>query len=324
MPRILVVDDETVNLKLLGVHLAQTAVSGDGSRQRLYRAGTAKDPETQPDLILLDIMMPDMDGLETCRRLKADPRTRDTPVIFLSAVHEIEIKAKGLELGGVDYISKPFDAREMLARVNTHLTMRMQERKIREYAVNLEEMVRERTRRLTESEHKYRAIFENTGTAMAIMEADTTITLVNGEFESLTGYSSERIQGKMTCKDFFLPECLKKLENYVETLFIDGNHKPVTGDLQVQTHEGNVRVVVLIMALVPGTTRCVISLLDVTDQKRAEAQVLHNAYHDTLTGLCNRSCLLGELRDKLEGLSDGGERPFRLAADGSGPVQHGQ
>ncbi len=312
MPRILVVDDEAVNLKLLGVHLRRKqyeVLEADNGHRALE---LAKDQAAPPDLILLDVMMPDMDGLETCRRLKADPRTRDTPVIFLSAVHETEIKAKGLEMGGVDYVSKPFDARELLARVHTHLTMRMQERKIREYAGNLEEMVRERTLRLTESEQKYRAIFENTGTAMAIMESDTSISLVNSEFELLTGYTRDCIQGKMACKEFLLPESRKIIEAYVATLFASGNQKPVTGEMQVLTESGESRNVVLIMAQIPGAPRCVVSLLDVTDQKRAEAQVLHHAYHDSLTGLSNRSCLLEELRAKLDGMSKGNNGQFAL------------
>ncbi len=312
MPRILVVDDESVNLKLLGVHLRRRqydVIEADNGQKAL---DLAKDQTVPPDLILLDVMMPDMDGLETCRRLKADPRTRETPVIFLSAVHESEIKAKGLELGGVDYVNKPFDVRELLARVRTHLTIRMQERKIREYAGNLEEMVRERTQRLMDSEHKYRAIFENTGTAMAIMEADTSISLVNSEFEALTGYTRDCIQGQMTCKEFFLPESRKIIEAYVASLFENGNNKPVTGELQVLTQTGESRIVVLIMAQIPGASSCVVSMLDVTDQKRAEAQVLHQAYHDSLTGLGNRSCLIEDLRSKLDGLRKGENDLFAL------------
>ena len=76
-----------------------------------------------PDLILLDIVMPEMDGLEVCRKLKEGEKTREVPIIFISALDEIENKMRAFSQGGVDYISKPFHAEEVLARVNTHLTL---------------------------------------------------------------------------------------------------------------------------------------------------------------------------------------------------------
>ncbi len=87
---------------------------------RLFQQQTGKPP----DLILLDILMPGMDGYEVCRRLKADEGTREIPVIFISALDETLDKVKAFSLGGVDYITKPFQEEEVLARVNTHLTMR--------------------------------------------------------------------------------------------------------------------------------------------------------------------------------------------------------
>ena len=73
--------------------------------------------------MLMDVMMPGLDGYETCRRLKADPQTRDTAVIFLSSLDEARDKVRGLEAGAVDFVSKPFQAEEVVARVNTHLTL---------------------------------------------------------------------------------------------------------------------------------------------------------------------------------------------------------
>ena len=80
--------------------------------------------EAQPEIILLDIMLPDMDGFEACRRLKADPLTRQIPVIFITALADIDSKVKGFEAGGVDYVTKPIEWKEILARVSTHLTLR--------------------------------------------------------------------------------------------------------------------------------------------------------------------------------------------------------
>jgi adenylate cyclase len=119
--RILVVDDTPANIQALAATLKekgyQISVATNG-RQALEVVGRVR-----PDLILLDVMMPEMDGFEACRRLKASDATRDIPVIFLTARTEIDDIVKGFELGAVDYVSKPFNAHELLARVNTHLTM---------------------------------------------------------------------------------------------------------------------------------------------------------------------------------------------------------
>ena len=79
--------------------------------------------ERRPDLVLLDINMPDMDGYAVCKRLKADPRLKDIPVIFISALTETLDKVRAFQAGGVDYVAKPFDAEEVGARVQTHLTL---------------------------------------------------------------------------------------------------------------------------------------------------------------------------------------------------------
>ncbi len=155
---ILMVDDNATNLQVLSQTLA-----GRGYRLLVAKNGenaltiTAK---TAPDLILLDIMMPGMDGFEVCRRLKSDPATIDIPVIFLSALGQTEDKVRGLKLGAVDYITKPFQPEEVIARVDTHLTLRCLQQQLetanaelRDLNENLEQKVRERTRQL-EEEHE--------------------------------------------------------------------------------------------------------------------------------------------------------------------------
>ena len=94
-----------------------------------------------PDLILLDVKMPDMDGYEVCRRLKSDEKNRDIPVIFISGLGETTQRVRGFNAGGVDYITKPFETEEILARVNTHL-------RLRELTGRLEQKVEERTKEL--------------------------------------------------------------------------------------------------------------------------------------------------------------------------------
>jgi len=118
---ILIVDDVQDNLEILGDLLTfdgynvQSAQSGDAALERVQ--------VSRPDLILLDILMPGMDGFEVCERFKADESTKDIPVIFVSSMADIDSKVKGFKVGGVDYINKPFQHAEIVVRVNTHITM---------------------------------------------------------------------------------------------------------------------------------------------------------------------------------------------------------
>ena len=154
--RILLVDDNPTNLQVLmgtlegrGYHLL-IAKNGESALKIVRKAC--------PDLILLDIMMPEMDGFEVCRRLKADSATQEIPVIFLSALVDTEDKIHGLDLGAVDYITKPFQPEEVIARVNTHLTIHKlrkdlarKNEELRDMNENLERKVAERSEQLLKS-----------------------------------------------------------------------------------------------------------------------------------------------------------------------------
>ena len=116
---ILLVDDNDINLKLLYETL-------DGQGYRLLLARSGKDAlriarKANPDLILLDVMMPGIDGYETCSRLKEEELTRNAVIIFLTALQNTEEKVRGLSLGAVDFITKPFEPDEIIARVSRHL-----------------------------------------------------------------------------------------------------------------------------------------------------------------------------------------------------------
>ncbi|MEY2861139.1 MAG: hypothetical protein RL392_1597 [Pseudomonadota bacterium] len=121
-PLILVVDDTPANLSLMNDLLSSTyriKAANSGARALTI---AASDP--RPDLILLDVMMPEMDGFEVCRQLKADAYTRDIPIIFLTARSEVQDEQIGFELGAVDYITKPISPPILLSRVHTHLTLK--------------------------------------------------------------------------------------------------------------------------------------------------------------------------------------------------------
>jgi DNA-binding NtrC family response regulator len=126
--RILLVDDDASNLDVL-----RHTLDGRGYRLYVSRSGEAAldvARRVRPLLILLDVVMPGIDGYETCRRLKADPATAEAAVIFLSSLDETRDKVRGLEVGAVDFVSKPFEADEVIARVNTHLTLQRLQRQL--------------------------------------------------------------------------------------------------------------------------------------------------------------------------------------------------
>ena len=138
---ILIVDDVPNNLHLLAKILSKQG----------YKTRTAPDGQlalrsielTPPDLILLDIMMPDMDGYTVCKTLKASPATKDIPIIFISALNEVFDKVKAFEVGGVDFIAKPFHEQEVLARVSNQLMQRQLFQQTQSYAQQLEQTLTE-------------------------------------------------------------------------------------------------------------------------------------------------------------------------------------
>ncbi len=134
---IVIVDDVPANLKVLSSLLSSQAYK---VRPVTTGAQALRAVESAlPDLILLDIRMPEMDGYEVCRHLKSDPKTMQIPVIFISAADDIDTKVKGFELGAVDYITKPFQDAEVLARVDTHINLFRLRHKLNQKIVALEQ-----------------------------------------------------------------------------------------------------------------------------------------------------------------------------------------
>lgn len=154
-PSLLIVDDTAENLDIL------TGLLGD---YRLFVSlegpGALALAETHlPDLILLDIMMPGMDGFEVCRRLKADEKTKDIPVIFITALNETESLEQAFALGGVDYVTKPFRPAELLARVRTHLQLFAMQSDLRA-TVEREIAIRQRQERMLQRQARLAAMGE--------------------------------------------------------------------------------------------------------------------------------------------------------------------
>ena len=166
---ILVVDDTLANLRLLsGILSAQDYRVRPVSNGHL--ALSSAQLET-PDLILLDILMPDIDGYEVCKRLQADERTCGIPIIFISALDEVFDKVKAFSIGGVDYITKPFQAEEVLVRVKTHLRIDALQKRLYQNNLRLQKEIAERAQAeesLKTSEDRYRRLVEHSPDAIVV------------------------------------------------------------------------------------------------------------------------------------------------------------
>lgn len=195
---ILIVDDHPTNIKVLSDLLTEygfevlIAKDGENALQKLQRV--------VPDLILLDVLMPGIDGFETCRLLKAAQATRDIPVIFMTALSDSVDKIKGLMLGAVDYVTKPLQHEEVIARVNVHLKLRSLNKQLEQQNAMLREEVRSRQlaeAALRRSEEKFSKAFRSSPGPMMILTLEEGRFLeVNQTFCQITQYEQEEIRGK--------------------------------------------------------------------------------------------------------------------------------
>ena len=150
--KILIVDDVSKNIQILGNILSQKQFQIAYAQTGQQAINICNVQEF--DLILLDIMMPGMDGYEVCEKLKSNPKTKQIPIIFLTAKADMDSIIKGFEIGGQDYITKPFNAAELLARVNNHLLINRQKERLIVMNNHLEDLVDERTQELELANHQ--------------------------------------------------------------------------------------------------------------------------------------------------------------------------
>jgi adenylate cyclase len=181
---ILIVDDTPNNLRLLSNLLTEkgyqirAAINGRMALTAIQAA--------QPELILLDICMPEMDGFEVCKTLKANPQTCEIPIIFISALDEVFDKVKAFEIGGVDYITKPFHVAEVLVRVKIHLSLRRLQQQQQQQNLQLQQEIYERK----QAEEKYRSVLENAIEGFFQTSADGRYLAANPALAKMYGYDS--------------------------------------------------------------------------------------------------------------------------------------
>ncbi|HEY9597510.1 MAG TPA: PAS domain-containing protein [Cyanophyceae cyanobacterium] len=182
---ILIVDDNPANLNLL-----REILSGAGYRARAAinsQLALKSIESSQPDLILLDILMPDMDGYQMCETLKASPETQNIPVIFISALNDVADKIKAFAMGGVDYITKPFQAEEILARIENQLRLRHLSKQLLEQNIKLEQELQERLQAeqaLQASQSLLTGIIEGTTDQIAALDLDLRYIAFNRAYKA--------------------------------------------------------------------------------------------------------------------------------------------
>jgi PAS domain S-box-containing protein len=253
-PSILMVDDIPANLRIL-----YESLKGRDYRLLIANSGAQAlevAKRASPDLILLDIMMPDMDGFEVCRRLKADPETKDSAVIFLSALDDAADKIRGLELGAVDYVSKPFNPDEVAARVDTHCKILLLERELANRNRQLE-LVRDR-------------ILNSMAEGVVGVDADARVRFVNPAAERILGADAQHLLGRRL--EDWEPEQLKRAITRAlaerREIVVDGLSLPRAGREHLPAD--------LRVAPVCASDRlegAVVVLRDLSDRRRVEAKL---------------------------------------------------
>jgi len=227
------------------------------------------------DVIVTDIVLPRMNGVALMKEIRK--RSPDTQVIMLTGDPSVESAAEAVRAGAFDYITKPVskDAiRRVVANAAQIRILSDEKRELEEsnrwYQNHLEELVEKRTKALQESEARYRATFESTGTAMMIIEVDTTLLMVNGEFEKLCGYSREEIEGKKSWTEFVAKEDLERMKTYHDVRRTEGGNAPSSYEFRLLARDGGIKNIFLTVGMIPGTKRSIASLSDITKLKQAE------------------------------------------------------
>ncbi|HEY9824322.1 MAG TPA: EAL domain-containing protein [Stenomitos sp.] len=330
--KILIIDDVPDNLRVLSA-----ALSAYGYQIRCAKSGAMGllgVKTSPPDLVLLDIKMPDMDGYSVCKALKADPQAQHIPVIFLSAMDDVFDKVKAFEAGGVDYITKPFQVEEVLVRVQHQLALQFARRDVERLNQELEQRVQTRTaelksmnqrleaeiserlyaeRQLQASEQRLESILnslEEVVWSIAIPTHTTSLFAIDKLEILYLNPAAEKVYGRK-CADFcsnpslrlsiIHPEDVAQVQHQLSKLF---ELKQLKLEYRILQPNGEVRWLSDHSRLMHDeqghTIRLDSIVADITEQKRAQTQLMHDALHDALTGLPNRTLFMDRIEQALQ------------------------
>ncbi|MGB3691424.1 MAG: ATP-binding protein [Spirulinaceae cyanobacterium] len=283
---ILVIDDTPENLSLLSNMLTER-----GYKVRSVTKGSTGLRGAQaapPDLILLDVNMPQMNGYEVCEKLKAQQPTKDIPVIFISALGDTIDKVKAFQVGGVDYITKPFQVEEVLARIDTHLTVCRLQQQLQQQNTQLQKEISDRTA----AEEKFTKAFRSSPHPIAIATLSGGRFLeVNNSFLRITGYEQQEVFERTAAElNLWFPA-----ETYLKAihkLLQDGSL--YNQEVQIRSRTGETKVVLLSVELIElAGVQCTLNIInDITERKRLENEFISLVSHELRTPM---SSIIGAL-----------------------------
>lgn len=284
--RLLIVDDDAEVLTLLCEVLSGLDYEAVGVRS----PGEALEELSKKpfDVLLADLVMPEMDGINLLRTcFEADPRLMG---IIITGQGSIATAVEAMKLGAFHYILKPVD----FGVLKTIVSRAMEVRRMRDENVQLRDTIEiyRLKQAVRETEDIYRTIFENTGTAMAIFEEDTTISVANSEFEKLSGYSKDEIEGKKNWMEFVTEADIERVRCFHHQVLIDPSVPIESFEFRFVDGLGNTKDILLSGGILPGTKRGVASLLDITGRKKTEREI--RAYQGALRSLASELSLAEE------------------------------
>jgi PAS domain S-box-containing protein len=305
---ILIIDDTPENLNLLSEILIQ-----QGYKVRSVTKGSSGIRGAQaapPDLILLDVNMPEMNGYEVCQQLKASDRTQDIPVIFISAMGDVLDKVKAFSVGGVDYITKPFQVEEVLARLETHLTIRNLQQQLQQQNFQLRQKIQERR----QVEEKFAKVFRASPSPIFITTlSEGRFVDINPSFLKMSGYSVEEVIGR-TVAELKLGMHQPTYQQTAQGLL--ATDLPKNQECEFHTKSGEIRTILLSVEFIDlAGVPCTLNIVnDITERKRLENEFISLVSHELrtpLTSLMGSLDLLGS--GQLGSLSNQGQKMLTIA-----------
>ncbi|KQQ36184.1 motility regulator [Duganella sp. Leaf126] len=294
---VLIVEDTPASLKLLSDLLTEAGYAVRQAPNGELALWTAQS--RPPELILLDVRMPGIDGFEVCRRLKESPQLRQVPVIFLSAQHDTDDKVRGFALGAVDFIAKPFQAEEILARTDAHVRLGRAQNALALERATLEQRVAERTAELAREVEQRRAneefmrlsarVFEATRDAIVVTDPQANIVATNPAFTQISGYTREEVLGHSITMLHAGEQDAANLAAIVQAVVHSGHW---SGELLARRKNGETYPGLLSASTLRNeageVTNHVALFLDITERKAEQHLIDFLSHHDALTGLPNR------------------------------------
>ncbi len=274
---ILVIDDTPENLHLLSTLLTERNYKVRSVTKGL--TGIRGAIAAPPDLILLDINMPQMNGYEVCQQLKSNEITRDIPIIFISALGDVFDKVKAFNSGGVDFISKPFQIEEVLARIRTHLSLHRLQQQQQAHTLRLQQEIDSRRR----AEEMFEKAFLASPSPIAIntLHSDSFVA-VNPSFLRLSGYSQQAVLGQTTAE----LDLWQEPARYQAALVQVSKGSPCNGmELECKTRQGDLRTVLISMERITLNNKsCALTTMnDITERKRLENEFISVVSHELRT-----------------------------------------